>query len=416
MTTPVPTMPEPSRRAIYSAYTVGMLANGLTDLLLVAVPLWALSLGASPTEIGIIVGIRHVLPVMFAIHGGVLMDRLGTGQVLGCVAAASVALVPLYPLMPWFPALLALQMLTGLTTNLSWSGAQTLMAQLTKGDATQLGRFTSASRIGTFSAPILVGVMWDWGGAWAAFTFGGVWAAGLGLAVMAAPHLAPARSVANAEASSGAKARAKAAAGHLIPKLSDYLETFSLLAIPAVALAVAVTLIRHTTSAIQSSFYVVYLSDIGLTGTAIGTLIAVVEVSSALGSLASGRAVRLMAPHWLTLALTTLAIALIAITPLLGGIVAVLAVAQGLRGATQGVIQPVLFSSISKAVGPDVQGSAIGLRTTANRIGAITTPMIMGIIADGAGIAASFYYIGAGLIAMLAVLAFIVRRTGAFAS
>lgn len=398
-----PATAAPSRRAIYSTYTVGLLANGLTDLLLVAVPLWALSLGVSPTQIGIIVGVRHVLPMMFAIHGGVLMDRLGTGRVLGVIAAASVALVPLYPLMPWFPALLALQLLTGLTTNLSWSGAQTLIAQLTKGDATQLGRFTSASRIGTFSAPILVGVMWDWGGPWAAFAFGGVWAAGLGLAVMAAPHLAPARS------------GPPAALGDLVPKLSDYLETFSLLAIPAVALAVAVTLIRHTTSAIQSSFYVVYLSDIGLSGTLIGSLIAVVEVTSALGSLVSGRAMRLMAPHWLTLALSAIAIALIAITPLLGGIVAVLAVVQGLRGATQGVIQPVLFSTISKAVGPDVQGGAIGLRTTANRIGAIVTPMVMGVIADGAGIAESFYYVGAGLIAMLMVLAFIVRRTPAFA-
>lgn len=394
---------EPSLRAIYRTYTVGLLANGLTDLLLVAVPLWAFSLGVSPTEIGVIVGVRHVLPVMFAIHGGVLMDRLGTGRVLGIIAAASVALVPLYPLMPWFPALLALQLLTGLTTNLSWSGAQTLIAQLTKGDATQLGRFTSASRIGTFSAPILVGVMWDWGGPWAAFAFGGVWAAGLCLAVMAAPHLAPARS------------GPKPSLGDLVPKLSDYIEAFSLLAIPAVALAVAVTLIRHTTSAIQSSFYVVYLSDMGLTGTAIGTLVAVVEVTSAFGSLASGRVVRLMPPHWLILGLTTLAILLIAITPLLGGIFAVLALVQGLRGATQGVIQPVLFSVISKAVGPDVQGRAIGLRTTANRIGAIITPMAMGVIAEGAGIAESFYFVGAGLIAMLVVIAFIVRRFPVFA-
>jgi hypothetical protein len=56
--------------------------------------------------------------------------------------------------------------------SFAWSGAQTLIAQLAEGDARDLGRFTFFARLGSTTAPILAGAVWDFGGAWSAYLVG----------------------------------------------------------------------------------------------------------------------------------------------------------------------------------------------------------------------------------------------------
>ncbi|MCH7710784.1 MAG: MFS transporter [Proteobacteria bacterium] len=393
------------KRAIYATYAAGLFGNGLTDMMNVAVPLWALTLGASATEIGIIVGARNVLPLFLAIHGGVLMDRMGTRRVMFFFAAMATALAPLYPALPWLPALVVLQMFIGLATILTWVGAQTLIVQLTGGDTAHLGRFTFVTRIGTFSGPILIGVMWDLLGPWGAFSFAGVW--GLGL-------LASIRMIPDAK-SATATDRPALRARELVPRVSEYVRSFALLGLPAVALAVGISLLRSTTSGIQDSFYVVYLQQAGMTGTTIGALIAMVEISSGLGSLTAGQVARFMRPHWALIGFSILAVSLIAITPLLGAVFAVLALVQLLRGGCQGLILPIILSSVSKAVGPGNQGRAMGLRMTGNRLAATIIPVIMGVIADAVGVGNSFFIVGGVVIGLLFVTALLVHRSGAFA-
>ena len=76
----------------------------------------------------------------------------------------------------------------------------------------------------------------------------------------------PAAATADAEAGEPFRLR------DALPRLSDYVRSFAMLAIPAVALTVAVVFVRNTTSGIQNSIYVVYLNEIGMTGTLIGIL------------------------------------------------------------------------------------------------------------------------------------------------
>src|SRR6516162_5918013 len=61
---------------------------------------------------------------------------------------------------------------------------------------------------------------------------------------------------------------------------------------------------------------------------------------------------------------------------------ALLFAAQASRGWLQGVVQPMMFSVQSKAVGPHRQGSVVGLRQTMNRLAAIFIPPMVGGIAD----------------------------------
>jgi fucose permease len=156
------------------------------------------------------------------------------------------------------------------------------------------------------------------------------------------------------------------------------------------------------------------MDGIGLTGTMIGILFAAVELTSGLGSLLGGRAMRWMDPQWMLVLFTTLAIALIAMTPLLGGIVALLMLAQLIRGLLQGVIQPVMFSVQSKSVRRDQQGAMVGLRQTMNRVAAIAVPPLMGVIADATTLADSFLILGALMLGACGLLALAVRRAPKF--
>jgi MFS family permease len=110
-----------------------------------------------------------------------------------------------------------------------------------------------------------------------------------------------------------------------------------LIAIPAVALSMAVISMRNTTYSIQTSVYVVYLDRVGLAGTMIGVLFATVEIASGLGSLFAGRAMRLGDPRRTMLSGTVLSLLLIAATPLLGGIFVLLLLSQAVRGWLEGV-------------------------------------------------------------------------------
>lgn len=395
-------------RALYGTYAAGLTANSVTMMLKVVVPLWALHLNMSPTMIGVAIGAAAVLPLILAIHGGVLMDRLGTRRVTLFFAFLTTMLIPLYPAMPLFGAVVILQMLTGLTTNLNWMGVQTLICQFTKGDTAAIGRFSFWSRLGLLGAPILIGVMWDLFGPWGAFLVTGA-CGGLTLAalfLMGDPQTQP-----------GPVAEAPAlGAGALTPRLSDYAKAFALISIPAVAFIVVATFLRISSSGIQTSFYVVYLDGIGLTGTLIGVLIAASEFSGSFGALLAGPMVKIMRPHWVLLLFAAASIFFISITPVLGGILVLLFIASALRGGCQGLSQPVMFSILSRAVGANEQGMSIGLRTTANRLATMIVPVIMGVLADTIGLEASFIIVGGFLVLSCALLGLIIRRIPGFST
>jgi MFS family permease len=183
-----------------------------------------------------------------------------------------------------------------------------------------------------------------------------------------------------------------------------------LVAIPAVAVSMAIISMRNTTYSIQTSVYVVYLKEIGLVGTIIGVLFATAEIASGFGSLFAGRAVRLGDPLRTMLSGTVLSILLIAITPLLGGVFALLLLSQVIRGWLEGVIQPVILSVQARAVGRHQQGAVVGLRQTGQRLTSIVIPPLMGGIADHWGVSESFLILGALMLLLCVPLALLTRR------
>ena len=384
---------------------------GYTEVYNFLIPLYGLSLGMSAGKIGMLVGARSLLAVFLSIHVGVLMDRFGTRRVTLFFVWTAMALAPVFPLLRSFWPLLLLQIVNGGALQFAWSGSQTLIAQLAEGEAEYLGRFSFFARFGTTAAPMIAGVAWDLGGAWPSYALGFAWGVALTVALLRAPEAQTATSVGR-----DPYRRVRFRFSDVLPRLPDYVRCFALMAIPAVATTMAIIFLRTATNGVQSSLYVVYLKGMGLTGISIGVLFAAIEITSGLGSLFAGRAMRLGDPQRTMLSGTVVSILLICVTPFTGGIFALLFVAQALRGWLQGVVQPMMFSVQAKAVGPHRQGSVVGLRQTMNRLAAIVIPPAMGAIADHWGAGQSFVILGTLLIVLCAPVTLIMRRAARIAT
>ncbi len=113
-------------------YGVALFSNSIPDLVLVVMGLWLVELKTPLIMIGVLAGLRYVGPLLFAIHGGAMMDRLGTRRVLTFTALVMLVFPLFYPVAPWILAIMALQLLCGLADSLGWVGAQTLTGQISE--------------------------------------------------------------------------------------------------------------------------------------------------------------------------------------------------------------------------------------------------------------------------------------------
>lgn len=392
--------PGVSRRTLRFSYAAGLLSMGQAELLTMLVPLWALLQGAEPAEIGLLIGAKSALTFFLAIHGGALMDRLGTRRVMLFFAAATGVLAAAYPFLPWLGAMIALQMLIGFAGNMNWIGAQTIIAQVTGGDPGLIGRFSFFARIGNVIAPIMMGLLWDLAGPTLSFLGVAAWCCVMFLAVSQI-ELPPAKNAITG------RIRLR----DVLPRLSDYTGAIGLIVLPAVAFTLAISFMRHATNAAENSFVIVYLRDLGFAGTMIGIMFSLAEVLNGFGSLASGRLARLMPIPWLMVSLTMASAALLAATPFLGGNYFALTAAHAMRRTCEGIVQPLMFSLQARAVPRNQQGSIVGLRVTNNRLASIVTPIGMGLIVQAFGLTYGFLAIGALLLAAGCVLVWATMRS-----
>jgi MFS family permease len=384
----------PPRRIAWSVYATGFFCDSYTELFTLIVPLWAVYLGMTPLEIGILVGSRAFLPFFLAIHGGVLIDRFGTRRVMIITSAACLALPVLFLTTTWLPAMLLLQTAGGLAGTWAWVGAQAQAIQVSNADTDFVSRFSFFARAGAMSGPVVIGVAWDVLGPVPSFVIASLW----GGVFLATSLIIP--EMTRPESSDEPKRPFRLA--ELLPRLSDYVAAIALTTIPAVAFVVAGSFVRASSANMQNSFYVVYLQQIDIPGTLIGTLIALTQAAAGIGTLAGGPVEKILRPQWAFIITVFLSVIFITITPLLGGIFILLAIAVALRGFFQGVSQPIMFTYLSRAVSMREQATSIGLRTTVNRLATLSLPVVMGGVAEIWGVGPSFLVMGCLLTLLLA--------------
>ena len=393
-------------RIQFATYSIGLFATTMFYMSAVVVPLWLVSLETSPFLIGVVLGARHFLPLFFSIHGGALIDRIGARRVLMFFGALGIVVPLLYPMFPYVWAVMLFQMVAGLGDSMGWLGAQVLIGKHMRGRALYTGRLSAAVRIGHLFAPPLIGWIWDAFGPWAAFSGLAVW----GFGFVASAAMLPANHEADGTTAHDASAAARLTWRDLMPRMSEYAASFRLLAVPAIAVALMAGMLSHVGGSMHSTFYVVWLDGIGMSGTTIGILFAFSSLAAAAGAFLAGPASRTRKPYVVMFGCILTSVLALSATPLLGTAIVALAAGAALRGFTNGVNQPLVISTVLRSVGPEIQGKAVGIRGTANRVSSIGSPMIMGALAEVAGLEASFYLIGIAVIVLTGLLARHVAR------
>lgn len=384
-----PADPQLPRRAEITAYSTAFISVGLLPMIHVIGPLWALYIGASPFLIGVAVGIRSLLPFIFAIHGGALLDRLGVRRVMTFCALLTAALTMLYPVFPYIAALIFLQAITGFLHTMGWIGAQTQISQLTRGNAKYMGRFTSVSTFSNFFTPPLAGLAWDLAGPWGAFSLLTVWNLLLWLSVSFMPVPATVKL-------SSEPFRLR----ELLPSFADYRAALRLVVVPAIGFVVACSFMLNSLLSMRFGFLPVYMNSVGFDGTIIGLMVGFAFLVGGFTALPTARIRRLFAPHWIILIVVGFTAFGLGIVPLFED-VAGLTLATIVFGAGAGLGMAFAISLLSTVVSAEQLGLSIGLRITANRFSSFTIPIFAGAVIDAFGLAAGFYVtaiaIGTGL-------------------
>ena len=395
-------------------YATGFFNGNVYFLSGLLIPLWAAIVVKEPVLIGLVVASRQILPVLLAIHGGALMDRLGARRVMLAFGAIGTIVMAAFPFFPFLSAMIALQMLSGLAESMGWVGSQTLVGTAMKGHATYTGRLSFALRIGGFVGPWLCGIAWHQYGPTIGFISIAAWIASGWVAGWLVPLREERREATTLRFS----------LREILPRGSDYAATFRMISIPAIALVVAVTFTRQTGSGIQLSFYPVWLNQLGVTAADIGFMVGVSHILSASTSLSVGHATRWISTHWLLILTIALSITAIAVTPILGAdfielpgfgkIYFMLLGVICLRGVAQGFNMPLMMSIGMQAVSSQEQGKIVALRITVNRLTSMLIPLAMGVIAQWAGLEISFYVIGGFGLFGLTLVAVWMARSPAF--
>jgi MFS family permease len=378
-------------------YGSAMFSDGASQVI---VPLWVLTLHPSALAFGVTIGARSLLPFLLSIHGGVLMDRLGARQVMLFFAVVGLFLPILFPVLPWVWAAVLLQLVIGLTTTMSWVGAQTIAGQAMMGNTAFIGRSSFSNRFGGFFCPLVAGFAWDGFGPWGGFAVMFLCSVFLLISAVLLPKTAQ-RKVYDRPF----------ALRDVVPRLDDYLRALKLLAIPAVAVVAIGSVLNIATGAIQSSFYIAYLEKIGLSGSLIGILVATANVTALAGTVGVTWLMRRIGGVRLLNTSVIGSIIAIMVTPFLVTF-APLMVTSILRGWCQGIVQPLMISIPAKAVPADSQGISVGLRISLNRLVQTLLPLVMGGVVNVIGLEASFVVTGGILLIIVGSVMFVLSRRG----
>jgi predicted MFS family arabinose efflux permease len=152
--------------ALYLTFAISVIGFAASNAARIVFPLYALSLGAQPFEIGVLTSVFYVAPLLLSWAIGTFTDRVGPRWPL----ALSVFFGTVGALIPYFagtmPALYAASALSGLSFALFLGILQNLVGLLSAPQhrAQNFSNFSMTGAASTFLAPLIAGFSIDgWG-------------------------------------------------------------------------------------------------------------------------------------------------------------------------------------------------------------------------------------------------------------
>ena len=345
----------------------------------VTASLEALSRGASPFTVGVVMALFALLPMVFAVAAGRLSDRVGVRRplVLGSVGLAIGATLPV--VVPGLPVLFVAASLLGVAFMTFQVAAQNATGEL-GGPADRARNFSLLAlgySVSGFVGPLVAGFTIDHFGYAAAF------------AVLAAVPLLPVAVLASGRlALPGPHPSARVHHGGVRALLRHR----TLRRVFAINALLAVGWDLHTV------FVPIYGARIGLSASEIGIVLAGFAAATFVVRLAMPLiARRLSEQQVLTAALFVAGIVYLAFP--FAQSVPPLAALSFCLGLGLGSAQPMVMSLLHTHAPPGRMGEAAGVRMSLVQSMAVVVPLVFGALGTTVGLGPVFWSVGAGLAA-----------------
>ena len=369
-TKPSTFVPHPSYMSV--RYIIALALFNMTSVRIgrVLLTLYAIKLGAGPIFVGMLAAGFSVIPVCLSWAAGRWSDRFGARWLLliGIGGSSGGMLLPYFA--PGLPAILAAGVLSGLSMSFCNVCLQNLVGILsTQANRTRnFSNYTLANSLSAFTGPLIAGFSIDH--------------AGLGntcLVVIAFAAVPLAMLVLRGHAlpRGRRRARAKESLWHAVSA-------------PGVWRVLAVSSVGQTGTDLFQFYMPVYAHDAGLSASAIGIVLATYS--------AAAFVVRYFLPNLITrlgedkvlrCAFATSAIGVL-LVPFFQSAIA-LALISFLIGLSLGLMGPITMMLMFSQSPEGRSGEALGLRQTGDNLTRLTGPVLFGLVASVAGLAAVFW-------------------------
>ena len=356
-----------------------------------AIPLYAASQGLSNAQIGLLIAAPVLVQAPLNLAGGAYTDRIGGRRiVLGSCAMQGVAGL-LFIFAEGFAALLVCQIALVLSRAAFWPATWAMATELPGARGVQLGRLNALTNVGQIAGTAACGLLLAAAGY--AATFAALAAVGL-LAFLCAL---------------GTRAQPPKPAA---PGAHAFAAYKPLLRQPIIPYAMLCAYLSALPFSLSISFYPLLLAQFGHGEEASGILLALRALGSIGAGLIAARFVR-TGPESLWPVVCGLAVAAaIGLFPLANH-AAVLAFWLVVVGVGTGAMTLYFQVTISEASSAGQRGSALALGGLGWSASHLSTPLLMGFLADRYGIASAFYALGT--LALASTLAVGLLRSWAFA-
>ncbi len=366
------------------------------SMLIVAVPVYGLRLGASPLVLGAVLSTQYLLPLLFAIPLGGVVTRYGGRVTL--ISGACLMVAGLLSMHFWYgyPGLVLGQLLVGLAHLQMVLAAQTIISNLGTGPTLEryFGWYSTWLSGGQVVGPLLAGYLLDSG-------------PGTGQVFLVMAVFAFLAGLAGFWLTGQARERLK-----VTRRETGFRAQWGLMRTnQGVQLSVLVTVLGMFALGVYGSYLPVYLESLAMSPVVIGVLVSLRAAVSMLIrpfmapmiAMVGGRR------NAVLLALGTLAagITFLGLSEqiLLIGLLAVLV------GIGAGLTQPLSMVLLAESVDREKRSGALGMRLMANRAIHFLAPLLFGVLLELGGFVLAF---GASGLMIAFVLIVMQRRANGY--
>jgi MFS family permease len=376
----------PKHASFFLAALAWNFGLGMTWL---AVPLYAYTQGLSNAEIGILFAVPVLAQAPLNLMGGAYTDRIGGRRILlgSCMATIAAGLWFMYAQGFWM--LLAGQIVFILARAAFWPATWAMASELPGVRGTQLGRLNAATNLGQIVGTTLCGFLLAAAGFMPTFAVLAMTGAiGLVAGIWTQPQPpkpAPTQHVLAA----------------YLPLLRERIIGYAIMCAYLSALPFSLSM----------SFYPLLLAQYGYGEGASGVLLALRAVGSILASLLAARFVRTGPQTLWPVGCGVAVAASVGFLPV-SNHVAPIAFWLLVVGAGTAAMTLYFQITIAEASRPEERGSALALGGLGWSVSHLTTPLLMGFLADRYGIVTGFYVLGG--FALLCAVAIAFLRNWAF--